>query len=165
MGLIMDVFLLIVSGIKKFFIMIKKIPIYEPSLTGNEKKYVNDCLDSTWISSKGKYINLFETAFKEYLDIKYATTVSNGTVAIHLALVALGVGPGDEVIVPTLTYIASVNAIKYTGATPIFVDSLDGTWQMNPEDVKKKITPNTKAIMAVHLYGHACDMDALQKNM
>lgn len=163
MGLIMDVFLSIVSGIKKFFIMIKKIPIYEPSLTGNEKKYVNDCLDSTWISSKGKYINLFETAFKEYLDIKYATTVSNGTVAIHLALVALGVGPGDEVIVPTLTYIASVNAIQYTGATPIFVDSLDGTWQMNPEDVKKKITPNTKAIMAVHLYGHACDMDALQK--
>lgn len=159
----MDVFLSIVSGIKKFFIMIKKIPIYEPSLTGNEKKYVNDCLDSTWISSKGKYINLFETAFKEYLDIKYATTVSNGTVAIHLALVALGVGPGDEVIVPTLTYIASVNAIQYTGATPIFVDSLDGTWQMNPEDVKKKITPNTKAIMAVHLYGHACDMDALQK--
>ena len=163
MGLIMDVFLLIVSGIKKFFIMIKKIPIYEPSLTGNEKKYVNDCLDSTWISSKGKYINLFETAFKEYLDIKYATTVANGTVAIHLALVALGVGPGDEVIVPTLTYIASVNAIQYTGATPIFVDSLDGTWQMSPEDVKKKITPNTKAIMAVHLYGHACDMDALQK--
>ena len=163
MGLIMDVFLSIVSGIKKFFIMIKKIPIYEPSLTGNEKKYVNDSLDSTWISSKGKYINLFETAFKEYLDIKYATTVANGTVAIHLALVALGVGPGDEVIVPTLTYIASVNAIQYTGATPIFVDSLDGTWQMSPEDVKKKITPNTKAIMAVHLYGHACDMDALQK--
>ena len=163
MGLIMDVFLLIVSGIKKFFIMIKKIPIYEPSLTGNEKKYVNDCLDSTWISSKGKYLALFENGFKEYLDIKYATTVANGTVAIHLALVALGVGPGDEVIVPTLTYIASVNAIQYTGATPIFVDSLDGTWQMSPEDVKKKITPNTKAIMAVHLYGHACDMDALQK--
>ena len=163
MGLIMDVFLSIVSGIKKFFIMIKKIPIYEPSLTGNEKKYVNDCLDSTWISSKGKYLALFENGFKEYLDIKYATTVANGTVAIHLALVALGVGPGDEVIVPTLTYIASVNAIQYTGATPIFVDSLDGTWQMNPEDVKKKITPNTKAIMAVHLYGHACDMDALQK--
>lgn len=143
--------------------MIKKIPIYEPSLTGNEKKYVNDCLDSTWISSKGKYLALFENGFKEYLDIKYATTVANGTVAIHLALVALGVGPGDEVIVPTLTYIASVNAIQYTGATPIFVDSLDGTWQMSPEDVKKKITPNTKAIMAVHLYGHACDMDALQK--
>ena len=163
MGLIMDVFLSIVSGIKKFFIMIKKIPIYEPSLTGNEKKYVNDCLDSTWISSKGKYLALFENGFKEYLDIKYATTVANGTVAIHLALVALGVGPGDEVIVPTLTYIASVNAIQYTGATPIFVDSLDGTWQMSPEDVKKKITPNTKAIMAVHLYGHACDMDALQK--
>ena len=163
MGLIMDVFLLIVSGIKKFFIMIKKIPIYEPSLTGNEKKYVNDCLDSTWISSKGKYLALFENGFKEYLDIKYATTVANGTVAIHLALVALLVGPGYEVIVPTLIYIASVNAIQYTGATPIFVDSLDGTWQMSPEDVKKKITPNTKAIMAVHLYGHACDMDALQK--
>jgi perosamine synthetase len=138
-----------------------KIPVYKPSLTGNEKKYVNDCLDSTWISSKGKYIKEFETAFGSYIGVKHAASVSNGTVAIHLALVALGIGPGDEVIVPTLTYIASVNAIVYTGATPVFVDSLPDTWQIDPEDVKRKLTDKTKAIMAVHLYGHPCDMDSL----
>lgn len=139
-----------------------RIPVYQPSLTGKEKQYVNDCLDSTWISSKGKYISLFEQSFSNYIDIKHSTTVSNGTVAIHLALITLGIGPGDEVIVPTLTYIASVNAIMYTGATPVFVDSVESTWQIDPEDVEKKITPKTKAIMAVHLYGHPCDMDALQ---
>ena len=138
-----------------------KIPVYQPSLTGNEKKYVNECLDSTWISSKGKFIPEFETRFAEYTETKYAATVCNGTVALHLALVALGVGPGDEVIVPTLTYIASVNVIAYTGATPVFVDSLPDTWQMDPADVSRKITPRTRAIMAVHLYGHPCDMDAL----
>ena len=140
-----------------------KIPVYQPSLTGNEKKYVNECLDSTWISSKGKFITEFERAFAGYVGGAHAATVSNGTVAIHLALLALGIGPGDEVIVPTLTYIASVNAIAYTGATPVFVDSLLDTWQMDPEDAHRKITPRTKAIMAVHLYGHPCDMDALQK--
>jgi perosamine synthetase len=140
-----------------------KIPVYQPSLTGKEKEYVNDCLDSTWISSKGKYISLFEQSFSNYIDIRHSTTVSNGTVAIHLALITLGIGPGDEVIVPTLTYIASVNAIIYTGATPVFVDSLESTWQIDPEDVEKKITPNTKAIMAVHLYGHPCDMETLQQ--
>lgn len=140
-----------------------KIPVYQPSLTGKEKEYVNDCLDSTWISSKGKYISLFEQSFSNYIDIRHSTTVSNGTVAIHLALITLGIGPGDEVIVPTLTYIASVNAIIYTGATPVFVDSLESTWQIDPEDVEKKITPNTKAIMAVHLYGHPCEMETLQQ--
>jgi len=138
-----------------------RIPVYQPSLTGNEKKYVNECLDSTWISSKGKFIQLFEQNFAHFVNAKYAASVSNGTVALHLALVVLGIGPGDEVIVPTLTYIASVNAITYTGAKPVFVDSLNDTWQMDPADVERKITPNTKAIMAVHLYGHACDMDAL----
>ena len=140
-----------------------KIPVYKPSLTGNERKYVNDCLDSTWISSKGKYIHEFETSFANYIGVKHATAVCNGTVALHLAMVALGIGPGDEVIVPTLTYIASVNAIAYTGAIPVFVDSLADTWQIDPEDVKRKITKNTKAILAVHLYGHPCDMDALTK--
>lgn len=138
-----------------------KIPVYQPSLNGNEKKYVNECIDSTWISSKGKFVNQFETAFAKYIDVKHATTVSNGTVAIHLALLALGIGEGDEVIVPTLTYIASVNAIAYTGATPVFVDSLSESWQINPDDVLKKITTKTKAVMAVHLYGHPCDMDPL----
>jgi perosamine synthetase len=138
-----------------------KIPVYQPSLYGNEKKYVNECIDSTWISSKGKFVSQFETAFANYIDIKHATTVSNGTVAIHLALLALGIGKDDEVIVPTLTYIASVNSITYTGATPVFVDSLVETWQIDPSDIIKKITPKTKAIMAVHLYGHPCDMDSL----
>ncbi|OCB70560.1 perosamine synthetase [Flavobacterium piscis] len=138
-----------------------KIPVYQPVLNGNEKKYVNECLDSTWISSKGKFVSEFENSFADYVGVKHATTVSNGTVAIHLALLALGIGEGDEVIVPTLTYIASVNAIAYTGATPVFVDSIQESWQIDPKDVIKKITPKTKAIMAVHLYGYPCDMDAL----
>lgn len=137
------------------------IPIYQPSLSGNEKKYVNECLDSTWISSKGRFIPEFEEKFAGYTGIKYAASVCNGTVALHLALVALGIGPEDEVIVPTLTYIASVNAIAYTGATPVFVDSLPDTWQIDPEDVARKITSRTRAIMAVHLYGHPCDMDPI----
>ena len=139
-----------------------KIPVYQPVLTGNEKRYVTECLETNWISSKGKYVTEFEEKFSKYIGCKHSITVSNGTVALHLALLALGIGEGDEVIVPTLTYIASVNAIVYTGAKPVFVDSLSGTWQLDPEDVLKKITPRTKAIMAVHLYGHPCDMDALK---
>lgn len=139
-----------------------RIPVYQSSLGGNELKYVTDCIQSTWISSKGKYVAQFEEEFSKYIGIKHSTAVSNGTVAIHLALAALGIGPGDEVIVPTLTYVASVNAIVYTGATPVFVDSIADTWQMDVNDVKRKITSRTKAIMAVHLYGHPCEMDALQ---
>ena len=142
-------------------ILTKQIPVYQPSLHGNEKKYVLDCLDSSWISSKGRYINLFETGIANYLGVNHAASVCNGTVALHLALIALGIGPGDEVIVPTLTYIASVNAIAYTGATPVFVDSLMDSWQMNPADVRRKITANTKAVLCVHLYGHPCDMDSV----
>lgn len=138
-----------------------KIPVYQPSLSGREREYVLDCLDSTWISSKGKYIGRFEEGFAKSVGVRHATSVSNGTVALHLALVALGIGPGDEVIVPTFTYIASVNAIAYTGATPVFVDSLAETWQMDPADVERKVTSRTRAIMAVHLYGHPCDMDPL----
>jgi perosamine synthetase len=138
-----------------------KIPVYKPSLSGNEKKYVNECLDTNWISSKGKFVPLFEQHFAKYTGVKYATGVCNGTVALHLALLALGITEGDEVIVPTLTYIASVNSIKYTGATPVFVDSLEDTWQMSPADVRRKITPRTRAIMVVHLYGHPCEMDEI----
>lgn len=138
-----------------------RIPVYRPDLTGNETRYVQECLDSTWISSKGRFVGEFETRFAEYINVPYATTVSNGTVALHLALLALGIGPGDEVIVPTLTYIAAVNAIRYTGATPVFVDSLTATWQMDPQDVEQKLSARTRAIMAVHIYGHPCDMEAL----
>ena len=139
-----------------------KIPVYQPFIAGNEKKYVNECLDTNWISSKGKFVQLFEREFSDYVNVDHAITVSNGTVALHLALITLGIGPGDEVIVPTLTYIASVNAITYTGATPVFVDSLPDTWQMDPENILRKINSKTKAIMAVHLYGHPCDIDKLK---
>ncbi len=138
-----------------------KYPVYMPSLGGNEKKYVNECIDSTWISSKGKFVSEFEEKFAEYLGVKYATGVSNGTIALHLALLTLGIGEGDEVIVPTFTYIASVNAITYTGAKPVFVDSERQSWLIDPEDVKRKITPNTKAILPVHLYGNVANMDKL----
>ena len=138
-----------------------EIPLYKPSLDGNEKKYVNECLDSTWISSKGEYIPRFENRFAGYVGSRYAASVCNGTVALHVALLALGIGVGDEVIVPTLTYVASVNSIAYTGAKPVFVDSLETSWQMDPEDVRRKISPKTRAIMAVHLYGFPCDMNML----
>ncbi len=138
-----------------------KYPVYQPFLSGKEKEYVNDCLDTTWISSKGSYLSKFENKFSDFTSIKYSTSVANGTVALHLALLTLGIGPEDEVIVPTFTYIASVNAISYTGAKPVFVDSLASTWQMDPQDIKRKITKQTRAIMAVHLYGHSCDMDAI----
>jgi len=137
------------------------IPIYQPDLSGREREYVMECLDSTWISSKGKFIGEFESNFSQYIGARFATVVSNGTVALHLALVALGIGPGDEVIIPALTYIASANAVTYTGATPVFVDSEAASWQISPEDIRAKLTPRTKAIMPVHLYGAACDMDAI----
>lgn len=139
------------------------IPVYRPYLGKEEKHNVNDCLDTNWISSRGKYVEQFEEKFCRFNEVSYASSVSNGTVALHIALVALGIGPGDEVIVPTFTYIASVNAIRYCGATPVFVDSCESDWQIDPEDIKRKITNNTKAIMPVHLYGHPCDMSKIMK--
>jgi len=138
-----------------------KYPVYVPYLTGNEKKYVNECLDSSWISSRGSFIESFEKAFASYTGAAHASAVSNGTVALHLALLALGIGKGDEVIVPTLTYVASVNAIRYVDATPVFIDSFSGDWQMNYEELEKKITSRTKAVIAVHLYGHPCEMNKI----
>ncbi len=137
------------------------IPVYQPYLTGKEKEYVASCFDSTWISSRGEFVSRFEAEFEQFIGVRHATTVCNGTVALHLAMMALGLGPGDEVIVPTLTYVASVNTIVQAGATPVFVDSLKSTWQIDPKDVQRKITPRTKAVMAVHLYGAPCDMTAL----
>jgi perosamine synthetase len=138
------------------------IPVYQPTLAGNEKLYVSECVDTSWISSKGKFVSRFEEKFAKYLGVGHATAVSNGTVALHLALHTLGIGPGDEVIVPTLTYIASVNAIAYVGATPIFVDADPNTWNLDVALIEQKITPRTKAIIAVHLYGAVCDMSALK---
>jgi perosamine synthetase len=153
-------FILYLCQVNKSLMQLK-YPVYQPSLKGNEKKYVVDCLESTWISSKGKYIGLFEEKFAGFTGIPHTTTVCNGTVALHLALLALDIKPGDEIITPTLTYIATANAIRYVGAIPVFVDSLKDTWQMDPRDVKRKITKKTKAVIAVHLYGHPCDMDTL----
>lgn len=139
----------------------KAIPIYQPFLGKKEKKYAIDCLDENWISSKGKYVNLFESSFCNYTNIKFASTCSNGTVALHLALEALGIGPNDEVIVPALTYIASVNAIKYTGASPVFIDSKKDTWNIDENKIDNLISNKTKAILVVHLYGNPCNMDKI----
>lgn len=138
-----------------------KYPVYQPYFNGKEKEYVNDCIDSTWISSKGKYIERFEKEYANYIGVKYGAAVCNGTIALHLGLMALGIGEGDEVIVPTFTYIASVNAIIYCGATPVFADSEKDYWQLDPAGLEGLITSRTKAIMPVHLYGHACDMKAI----
>lgn len=138
-----------------------KIPIYRPDLGGNEKRYVIECLDTVWISSRGRFVTEFEISFAKKIGIEHAASVSNGTVALHLALLALGIGLGDEVIVPTLTYIATINAVNYCNATPVFTDSVRNTWQIDPEEIRRNITPRTRAIMVVHLYGHACDMDAI----
>lgn len=138
-----------------------KIPVYQPDLGGNVKKYVNECLDTSWVSSRGRFIAEFENKFAKKIGLENASSVSNGTVALHLALMALGIAPGDEVIVPTLTYIASVNAINYCNATPVFVDSVRETWQIDPNEIRRAITRRTRAIMVVHLYGHPCDMDAI----
>ena len=124
-------------------------------------KYVQDCLDTNWISSKGKFVSRFEDEFAKYLDVGYATAVCNGTVALHLALHSLGIGAGDEVVIPTLTYIATVNSIAYVGAKPVFVDADADTWNLDVARIEEKITPRTKAIMAVHLYGAVCAMDEL----
>ncbi len=138
------------------------IPIAEPLLNGNELEYVTDCVKSGWISSLGKYVRDFEQGFADYCNTVYGVATSNGTTAIHLLAATLNLGPGDEVIMPSLTYVATANAIAYTGATPVFVDSERETWNIDPNTVVEAITPRTKAIFAVHLYGHPADLDSLQ---
>ena len=137
------------------------VPLYRPSLKGNETRYVLECLETSWISGRGRFVTEFERQFAAKIGGGYALAACNGTAALHLAIAALGIGPGDEVIVPTLTYIASVNAIAHVGATPVFADCLPDTWQIDPKDVANRITPKTKAIVAVHLYGQPCDMDRI----
>jgi len=141
----------------------KRIPVAEPCLTGNEKKYVNDCLDTSWISSIGSYINRFEESFASFCGVRHALACCNGTVALHLPLLAYDVGPGDEIIVPTLTYIATANTVRYCGATPVFADSDPDTWNIDPKAVEKAITPRTKGIIVVHLYGNPVDMDPIME--
>jgi perosamine synthetase len=137
------------------------IPVASPSLKGNEFKYLTDALLSTWISSKGLYINRLENEFSAYCGTEYGVAVSNGTVAIHLALVALGIGKGDEVIIPDLTFAATINAVLHCGATPVIVDIDHDSWCIDPEKISEAITQNTKAIIPVHVYGMPCEMDKI----
>lgn len=138
------------------------IPIYEPSLGPTEEQYVGQAVRSGWISSNGKYIKEFETRFADFCGVAHGISVSNGTTALHLILHALGIGPGDEVIVPALSFVASANSVHYTGAKPVFADVDPVTWTIDPAAVEALITPRTKAIMPVHLYGHPAPMVELR---
>ena len=133
------------------------LPLYKPSISSEEVKNVKSCLDDGWISSKGKFVSSFETAFKKKFGYQFATVTTNGTTALHLALLSLNIKAGDEVIVPNITFVASVNAISYVGAKPILVDINKDTWLMDIDEIKKNITKKTKAIILVHLYGFAYD--------
>lgn len=143
--------------------MDKFIPVCEPALLGNELKYVTDAVQTGWISSAGKYVSEFEKQFADYCGCKYGVAVCNGTIALHLALVALGVGKGDEVIIPNFTMIATAFAVCYTGAKPVFVDANPDTWNIDVRKIEEKITPRTKVIIPVHLFGLLCDMMELQR--
>jgi perosamine synthetase len=137
------------------------IPVCEPFLCGKEREYVLDCIKGNWISSLGKYIGEFEQGFARYCGSKYGVSTTSGTTALHLALVSLGIGKGDEVIVPAFTMIAPAFAVVYTGAKPVLVDCEPDTWNMDVSQIERKITQNTKAILPVHIYGHPCDMDPI----
>ena len=137
------------------------IPVAEVQIGEREKAYVNDCLESGWVSSLGKYVTAFEEAFARFCGCRYGVAACNGTTALHLALVALKIGPGDEVIVPSLTFVATGNVVVYTGARPVLVDCDPYTWTMDPQAVAAAITPRTRAIIPVHLYGHPVDMDPI----
>ena len=137
------------------------IPVFEPWLPDNVRRYVLDCVESGWISSLGEYVPRFERAFSRFCGTAHGVATANGTTAIHLALAVLGVGPGDEVLVPDLTFVATANAVRYTGATPVLVDVDPGTWGMDPHQARAKLTPRTKAILPVHLYGHPVEMDPI----
>lgn len=138
------------------------LPVCEPLLAGNELQYVTDAVSTGWISSSGSYVTAFEQAFATYCGVRHGVAVCNGTVALHLALVALGIGPGDEVIIPDFTMVASAFAVCYIGAKPVFVDVDAQTWNIDSRKVEAAITSATKAIMAVHIFGNPCQMDALQ---
>jgi perosamine synthetase len=138
-----------------------RIPVAAPDLGGRETEYVLECLKTTWISSTGRFISEFEKAFAEFCGVKHAVATNNGTTALHLALVALDLKPGDEVIVPSLTYIASANAVRYCNGRPVFVDNDLETFNIDAAEVAAKITPRTRGIMPVHLYGHPVDLDPI----
>lgn len=139
------------------------IPVCEPTLTGNELKYVQQAVETNWISSAGSFIREFEAQFAAACGVRYGIACANGTVAMHLALATLGLEPEDEVIIPTFTMIATANAVTYCGAKPVLVDMEPTYWQMDINQIADKITPRTKAIIPVHIYGHPTDMDPLME--
>jgi perosamine synthetase len=141
----------------------KFIPISKPSITQREIDYVNKAVQSGWVSSLGEYIDLFEKEFANYCGTKYAVSTSNGTNALHLALVGLGINKDDEVIIPDLTFIATANSIKYIGAKVVTVDIQEDTLCIDPLEIEKAITSNTKAIVPVHLYGHPAEMNKIKE--
>ncbi len=135
------------------------IPVNTPLFVGNEKKYLNECIDSGWVSSEGPFIERFENAFASKMGRKYGIAVSNGSVALDTAMIALDIKKGDEVIMPAFTIICCASAITRLGATPVLVDSEPNTWNIDVSKIEEKITPRTKAIMVVHIYGIPVDMD------
>lgn len=139
----------------------QRIPVSAPDLSGNEESYVLDAIRSSWISSSGPYVDRFEREFAAACGTAAAIAVSNGTIALHLALLALGVRAGDEVLVPALTYVATANAVRYVGGEPVFVDVDPATWCLDPSKLEDAITPRTRGIIAVHVYGHPADMDVI----
>lgn len=136
----------------------ERISIAMPVFNGNEKKYLNECVDTGWVSANGRFINEFQEKFAAFCGSRYALACANGTVTLHLILKAMGITDGDEVIMPTLTYVATANAVVECGAVPVFVDSDQNTWNINPNEIERAITPKTKAIIPVHLYGLSCNM-------
>ena len=134
-----------------------------PLLGSKEKEYLNKAIDSGYVSSVGPFVTELEERFARFLNVKKAVAVQSGTAAIHMALYELGIGKGDEVIVPALTFVASVNPVMYVGATPVFVDVEPETWNIDPEDIERKITERTKAIIPVHLYGNPCNMTEIRR--
>lgn len=139
------------------------ISVNQPIVSAEAKKNVIDALETGWLSSAGSYVKLFEENFAQYLGVTHAITVNTGTAALHVALAALGIGQGDEVIVPAFTMASTWLAVMYTGATPIFVDCELDTYNINPRLIKKVITPRTKAILPVHIYGHPVEMTSIMK--
>jgi len=140
-----------------------KIPVNEPLVGEREIEYVLDCLRTGWISSAGKYLEAFEEAWANYCGMRYGVAVSNGTTALQIAVRAAGVGPGDEVIMPSFTIISCAQAVTYNGGVPMLVDSEPRTWCMDVSQLEARITPRTKAIMPVHIYGHPVDMDEVTR--
>ena len=137
------------------------IPVNVPLLVGNEKKYLNECIDTGWISSEGPFVKRFEEEFAARMGRKHGIAVSNGTAAIDVAVEALGIGNGDEVILPAFTIISCILQVVRSGATPVLIDSQSDTWNMDSSSIESKITPKTKAIIVVHIYGLPVDMEPI----